>query len=513
MGADDVSLAELLAALSVATDLGMGQEPEKAVRACLLATHLARAMDVPEREVQDVYYCTLLQHLGCTAPAHETAYLFGDDLAVLPRAERTDDRSTRETLALMALVGKGTGMHRIRHVARTVAAGKEGSEPILRAVCEVGARLAERLGLGPGVVDGLFHAVESWDGRHGVHGVAGDDIALPARFSVVATQAVIFDRLGGPDAAVEMVRRRAGGWFDPAVAEAFTRVGGDVLRSIADADVWVEVAAVEPQPRRRVPASRLDAVTAAFADMVDLKTPFTLGHSSAVAELAARAAGALQLSAAEIERTRRSGLLHDLGRVAVPNAVWEKPGALTTSQWEQVRLHSYHGERILARCAPLQHLAGIVGRHHERQDGSGYHRGTAGAELPVEARLLGAADAFQAMTQQRPHRPPLPPEEAVAEIESAAAAGSLDPECARAVVEAAGQRPSRRGGGWPQGLSDREVEVLRLLARGHSNRDVAGTLVISPRTAEHHVQHIYAKIGVSTRAAAALFAMEHGLLR
>jgi HD-GYP domain-containing protein (c-di-GMP phosphodiesterase class II) len=508
---DDVRLADLLAALSVATDLGMGQEPEKAVRACLVATELARAMDLPERDVQDVYYCTLMQHLGCTAPAHETAYLFGDDLTVLPLAERTDERSARESLALMAMLGKGTGAKRIGHVARMITAGKEGRGQISRAVCEVGARLAERLGLSAGVRQGLFHAVETWDGKHGTHALAGDDIALPARFSVVATQAVIFDRLGGPDAAVAMARRRAGGWFDPEVANTFARIGPDILRSLEPADVWVEVTAREPAPIRRVPAGRLDDVAAAFADMVDLKTPFTLGHSSGVAELATRTADQIKLNGDEATRLRRAALLHDLGRVAVPNTVWERPGPLTTSQWEQVRLHAYHSERILARSAVLEPVARIAGRHHERHDGSGYHRGASATQIPLEARLLAAADAFQAMTQARPHRAALTPEEAAKAIESSAARGHFDPECARAVVAAAGERPARTT--WPEGLSDREVEVLRLVARGLSNREVAAELLISRRTAEHHVQHIYAKIGASTRASAALFAMEHGLLR
>jgi HD-GYP domain-containing protein (c-di-GMP phosphodiesterase class II) len=322
---------------------------------------------------------------------------------------------------------------------------------------------------------------------------------------------VIFDRLGGPDAAVEMARQRAGGWFDPAVADTFVRVGGDILRSLASADVWVEVTAGEPEPVRRLPAARLDEVAAAFADMVDLKTPFTLGHSTGVADLASEAAMQIGLGADDVGRLRRAALLHALGRVAVPNAVWEKPGALTTSQWEQVRLHAYHSERILARSPVLEPLAAIAGRHHERLDGSGYHRGASGSEIPVEARLLAVADAFQAMTQSRPHRAAMTAEEAARTIEASAAAGHVDPECARAVVAAAGGQPTRMR--WPEELSDREVEVLRLVARGLSNREVAGELHISRRTAEHHVQHIYAKIGASTRAAAALFAMEHGLLR
>ena len=243
---DDLRLADLLAALSVTTDLGMGQEPEKAVRGCLVATGLARAMDLPEAEVRDVFWTTLLQHVGCTAPAHETSYLFGDDLTVAVQAERTDSASLRETLALLATVGRGTGVDRPRHLARMIAAGKDGSRGIARAVCEVGDLMAERLALGAGVRLGLRHSMERWDGKGDAYRLAGDDIALPARVSVVATQAVIFDRLGGPDAAVQMARRRAGGWFDPAVADRFARVGAGVLGRLAAAGVWAEVLEAEP---------------------------------------------------------------------------------------------------------------------------------------------------------------------------------------------------------------------------------------------------------------------------
>jgi HD-GYP domain-containing protein (c-di-GMP phosphodiesterase class II) len=510
---DDLRLADLLAALSVATDLGMGQEPEKAVRGCLVATDLARAMGLPDTDVRDVFYTTLLQHVGCTAPAHETAYLLGDDPAVAPQAERTDVASRRETLALLAAAGRGTGVHRVRHLARMVAAGKDGGRRIARAACEVGALMAVRLRLGAGVRMGLLHSMERWDGRGDAFGVAAADIALPARFTAVATQVVIFDRLGGPDAAADMVRRRAGGWFDPDLAAAFERVGTDTLHRLAEADVWTEVLEAEPQPARRIPRTQLDEVAHAFADMVDLVTPFTLGHSAGVARLVGDAARLLGIPAGDADQLRRAALLHDLGRVAISSNVWERPRPLTSAQWEQVRLHPYHSERILARSAVLEPLARLAGMHHERQDGSGYHHGASGAEVPPQARLLAVADTYQAMTQDRPYRAALAPEAAAQELEAATRAGRFDPECARAVIQAAGQRPSRSRSPWPQGLSDREVEVLRLVARGLSNRQIAATLVISPRTAEHHVQHVYAKIGVSTRAAAAMFAMEHGLLR
>jgi HD-GYP domain-containing protein (c-di-GMP phosphodiesterase class II)/DNA-binding CsgD family transcriptional regulator len=513
MLSERVRLADLLAAVSVATDLGMGQEPEKAIRACLVATALARRMDAPEANVADVYYTALLRHLGCTATAHEETYLGGDELASRPAAERADFGNPREALGLLLLMGRGAGVDRFRYLARALRAGKEGDQAILTAVCEVGARLAERLHLGPGVRDGLYQSFERWDGKGTPQGLAADAICLPARLAEVGHQVVIFDRLGGPELAVEVIRRRAGGWFDPGAAETFARFGVDILEEIGSRDVWEAVLEAEPAPRQTIGMEGLDGLAHALADMVDLKSPFLLGHSSEVAALSEWAAVLLGFDPEAVTDLRRAALLHDLGRVAVSNAIWEKPGALTTTDWERVRLHPYQSERILARSRILAPLARTAGMHHERQDGSGYHLGAAGAQVPAAARVLAAADAFQAMTQDRPHRPGLAPEAATDVLAEQAQLGRLDPECVRAVIEAAGQPAPKVRTEWPASLSDREVEVLRLVARGLSNRAIAGRLYISPRTVEHHVQHLYTKIGASTRAAAALFAMEHGLLR
>jgi DNA-binding CsgD family transcriptional regulator len=199
--------------------------------------------------------------------------------------------------------------------------------------------------------------------------------------------------------------------------------------------------------------------------------------------------------------------------VAVPNGIWEKPGPLTSSDWERVRLHAYHGERIVARCGPLATLAPLVGTHHERLDGSGYHRQATATALSTSARVLAAADAFQAMTQARAHRPALSLDAAASEAAAEVAAGRLDADAVEALLAAAGQpRPPLRAP-VPGGLTDRQLEVLRLVAAGLSNPQIAARLVVSRRTAERHVQDIYARIGVSSRAAAALFAMEHDLLR
>jgi DNA-binding NarL/FixJ family response regulator len=176
-------------------------------------------------------------------------------------------------------------------------------------------------------------------------------------------------------------------------------------------------------------------------------------------------------------------------------------------------MHPYHSERILATSSVLEPMARAAGMHHERLDGSGYHRGCRARELPPAARVLAAADGFHAMTQERPHRVALTAEQAADELKQEVRLGRLDPDAVSAVLEAAGRRsPRRRDNLRPGGLSERQIEVARLVAAGFSNPEIASRLVISRRTAEHHVQHIYAKIGASSRASAALFAMEHGLL-
>jgi HD-GYP domain-containing protein (c-di-GMP phosphodiesterase class II) len=344
-------------------------------------------------------------------------------------------------------------------------------------------------------------------------GPRAEALALPARVAQVAATAALFDRLGGPALAIRTVADRAGRSLDPVVAQELCDRGDAILTELAAADAVAAAVEAEPAPAVHVSEMALDEVCRAFGDAVDVKSPFHHGHSAGVASLAAGAAERLGLAPPEIVGLRRAALLHDLGRAAVPNGIWEKPGPLTSDDWERVRLHAYHGERVLARCGPLTALAPLAGMHHERLDGSGYHRQAKASSIPMAARVLAAADACQAMTQARAHRPALSVDATAAQLAADAAAGRLDPDAVEAVLEAAGQPapPVRRP--VPAGLTARQLEVLRLVAQGLSNPQIATRLVVSRRTAERHVQDIYARIGVSSRAAAALFAMEHDLLR
>lgn len=495
-------------------DLGFGLPPGEAARSCVLATALARSMDLPETEVAVVYYTALLQHLGCTGFAHETARAFGDEMAMNSAAARTNLASPRDLFAsfLPELTHGQPPLRRARLAAITLAAGPRFGARFATATCEVGRATARRLGLPGAAADAIYRVYEWWNGGGALDRLRGEEIPLPARLARLAGIASLFAGIGGCDLAVAAVRDRAGGVLDPGLTDRFARHAADLLAGLEAGDPYDLALAAEPEPHRQVDDAALGAAAAAFGDLAGLKTPYTHGHAAGVASLAEAAGRRLGMAPGDLRALELAALLHDLGRVAISNAVWEQPRALRSAEWEQVRLHPYYSERIPARSSALRPLARWAGMHHERLDGTGYHRGCGSADLPAPVRVLAAADAFQAMTQPRPHRPARSAGEAAAALHQQVRDGAHDPDAVAAVLAAAGQgsAPVRRRT-WPASLSDREVEVPVLVAAGHSNSQIARRLVISRRTAEHHVQHVYAKIGVSSRAAA-LFAMEHHLL-
>jgi HD-GYP domain-containing protein (c-di-GMP phosphodiesterase class II)/DNA-binding CsgD family transcriptional regulator len=318
-------------------------------------------------------------------------------------------------------------------------------------------------------------------------------------------------RVAGPDGAREFVRRRAGKAIDPRIATLFLGKASEVCGVLEVASAWTAAMEIEPGAPRVASNDEVDEVLRAMAHFADLKSRFTHAHSTGVSALARRAAAHMRLGADEERRVEQAALVHDLGRVAVTAAIWDKPGSLTDVERERVRTHTYLGERILSSSPSLSAVAEIATLAHERLDGSGYHRRLSGASSTVPARILAAADAFHAMTEERPHRRALRPEAAAESLSGMARSGLLCADATRSVLAASGQPvPTRRAD--PSGLTEREVEVLRLVARGSTNKEVAVALGISAKTAGHHVQHIFEKIGVTTRAAATLFAMQKGVV-
>jgi HD-GYP domain-containing protein (c-di-GMP phosphodiesterase class II) len=506
-------MAELTIALSLATDLGLGQPMEQGMRTCWLSLAAAEALDLDPSTRSCVYYVALLRFLGCTSDASEVAAMAGGD-----------DVAFNAAMGPMAMAKTGEAMrYFVRHLAEDLPWHRRAGR-VVRAMadpgmdrrsmsghCEVAVRLATRLGMDTSVCGALAHAWERWDGKGYPAGLAGDEVPVAIRVVSVARDVELWTRRAGWPAASDVLSHRRGHGYDPAVVDVLLAGGERWLDEIGD-DPCALVLDAEPAPVLTIAADQLDGALGAVADFTDLKSPFLRGHSPGVASLAVAAAGAAGLSDGDATTLGQAALVHDVGRVGVPSGIWDRPGPLSTEQWERVRLHSYLGERVLQRCGLLAPFADLAARHHERADGSGYHRGAALEQLTLGARLLAAADAYHAMIEDRPHRQALTPARAASELLDQVDTRRFTRVEVDAVLEAAGQASRPPVVVRPAGLTEREVDVLRLIARGHANKAVAAALGISPKTVGRHVEHIYAKSGVTTRAGATLFAMEHGLL-
>jgi HD-GYP domain-containing protein (c-di-GMP phosphodiesterase class II) len=512
-----IRLAELIAALSLATDLGMGQPLEHALCSCVLAMRLGEALGLNESELRQVYYLALLHHLGCTADTYRMAALFGDEIALRTDIAGVDTGHLPQVLGIVVRylrqANEGTSPLRL---ARAVAQGVLASQALMKeefaGFCEVAQRFAQRLGFSEHIILALGQTFERWDGRGLPAGLKGEAIPPAVLIILLAQDAVTLLHLGGIEAAVTMARERKGGAYEPRMVECFCQHAPQLLAGLEEEPSWEAVLALEPGVRSYLSGEQLDAACQAVADFADLKSPYTLGHSSGVAELAAGAARQCGLPEGDAIDIRRAGLLHDVGRVSVSAGIWGKPGPLSEREWERVRLHTYYTERVLARPAALSRLGALAAAHHERLDGSGYHRGVSAGALSPGARILAAADVYHALIEPRPHRPAYAAEAAAGELQREARVGRLDGEAVNAVLAAAGHSVRHTRRELVAGLSERELEVLRLIARGNSKKQIASLLTISEKTVDNHIQHIYIKAGVSTRAGATLFAMEHDLL-
>ena len=507
-----IRVAEVIGALSLATDLGIGVPLEHGLQSTLLAMRLADRLKVDAETAVQTYYACQLFYVGCTANADVAAELFGADDALTRYASPSRFGSRAEMTAgfLRAVAPPGgTPIMRASQLARRLPTVAKVVKHHIAAFCEVARMLTDRLGVDSSVGPLFAYVAERWDGKGEPGQARGDEIPLAMRIVQVARDAAFQRMLGGAEYAASVVRRRAGHAFDPEVVAALAGEGAGIL-AIDTASAWEETLGCEPRPGTLLGGGSIDGALGAMGDFADLVSPYFVGHSAGVAMLAMNAARRCNFDLADVTTIRRAALIHDIGRVAVPARIWLKPGSLSPDDWEKVRLHPYHTERILHRSPFLAVLAGVAGAHHERCDGSGYHRGTAAPGLTASARLLAAADAYQTKIEPRPHREPLTPEQAAETLTREVRVGRLDAVAVRAVVEAAGQPTPRIEG--PAGLTQRETEVIRLLARGLQTKQMARVLGISVKTADNHIQNAYSKIGVSTRAAAAVFAMQHGLV-
>jgi HD-GYP domain-containing protein (c-di-GMP phosphodiesterase class II) len=507
-----VTLAELVATLSLLADLGMGRPMERVLRQTVVAMRLGAAAGMEQATCTSAYYTSLLTWVGCAVDTTEVAALFGDETELY--AETHDDDLGGVSLAIFVArhLGRGkSGFHRLGMVGKFLATAGRSVQRVMAEHCQAASDLAGWLELGPGVCEPLQQAFERWDGR-GVPGLIGAESLAPAiRLVQLADSIEAFHHAGGAAAALRVARERRGTQFDPALVDCFCTRPAEILDGLGNMSAWDQVITLDPQLGAPLTDGQLDRALAAFADFSDLKIPLRLGHSRAVAALATQAGATLGLAADQVVLLRRAALVQDIGMIGIPSTVWDEPGEWSISQRERAQTHPYLTARILARTPVLAPVGRCAALHHERLDGSGYPHGLRGDAISPAARILGAADAYNALRQPRPHRRALDAGDAERTLHDEVRAGRLDGDAVQAVLNAAGHR-SRRRAALPSGLTAREAEVLVWLGQGRSNPEIAVQLHVSRKTVSTHLEHIYAKLGVKTRTEAALFAMRHGLI-
>jgi HD-GYP domain-containing protein (c-di-GMP phosphodiesterase class II) len=485
---------------------------EHVLRQSMIAMRLAETIGLGEDERSVVYYTALLVNVGCHSDAHEQAKWFGDDIALKSGKYDHELGSVSGALAMMRRVGSGNPpLHRFRVALEFAVSGHRDLDNMIAHHASLARQLADQLGLPDAVQSAVGCAYEQWDGKGWPGVLRGEAVPMASRLAQIGEFTEVAHRMGGTEAAVSVVETRAGTQFDPELAATFCTHATDILFELDACDTWAAIISAEPSLGVYLTPTQFDAALLAIADFVDLKSPYTLGHARGVSDLAGAAGATLGMGDAELALLRRAGIVHGLGRLGVSNAIWDKQGALGAGEWERVRMHPYLTERMLSQSEALAPVGSVAVTLRERLDGSGYPRRLSGGSLSMPARVLGAADAYQAMREPRPHRDTLSPEDAASELRSEVKEGRMDGDAVEAVLGASGHRVARRREG-PAGLTAREIDVLRLVSRGLPSKEIAARLVISPKTARNHIEHIYTKIGVSSRAGASLFALQHGLL-
>ncbi|MDQ1736511.1 MAG: hypothetical protein QOH56_2762 [Pseudonocardiales bacterium] len=518
ISAPSLRLGELVATFALAQDNAFGQPLESQLRSCLLATSLCEEAGFGPDVRETVYWVALLRYIGCTGHAHEVATLFGDEIAIRARTLVHDAANPAEFMRdVFAYATAGHSPQEQEQIVRSIQAGAhEWAVHNFASGCEVGDMLVQRLDFGPDVRDALRFTFERWNGVGFPVGASGEQIPLAMRIVHLSHDMEAIGRLFSPAEALEAARERRDRTYDPALADLFAAHGGTWFERLDKVDPWDAVLGLEPQPRRILEGAELDDALSVVADFIDLKSPYMAGHSRRCAQLGADVGTLLGFTDTEITTLRRAALVHEFGTTAIPNSIWDKPGPLTRTEFDRVELHPMLTEQMLRRTPALAALNPVAAAHHEKADGSGYHKRLRAEAVDPCAGVLAAVDIYVGLTSDRADRPAFSADYAATELRRLATQGVLNQETTQAVLAASGHGephgPQARRPQHSHGLTPRQVEVLRLAARGLTTAQIANQLYISPKTSDHHIQHVYVKIGVSSRAAAMLWAIQHAVV-
>jgi len=453
-----ISLPEILSALSFALDLTEGAVHGHAVRSCLLGMRMAHEAQIDPAELSDLYYALLLKDIGCSSNAARMCQIFGGDDRVVKGAVKMMDWSNPQAPSLSMLrllwnnvLPRANPLRRVAHIVHMGVSQEDNTKAMIVLRCDRGAQIMRKLDMSEQAAEAVRCLDEHWDGSGYPDGLAGESIPRLARILAIAQHLDVFSTGKSPHMAIEVMHQRSGKWFDPQlveVADSLHRRGALWSHCLAGNDTGeMQRAAVDLAPGTHLylGAQRIDRICEAFADVVDAKSPYTFRHSLGVTDAAVGIAQRLGLTSARVDFVRRAALLHDLGKLSVPNTILDKPGKLDPGEWQAMRDHPVQTRRILERVSAFRELALVAGEHHEKLDGSGYPNRLTAEHLSLESRIVAVADVYSALSEDRPYRAGLDLEQIV-KIMKNDLPHKLDRDCFDALIEsimsAAASRPA-----------------------------------------------------------------------
>ena len=463
-----VSLSEIISALSFALDLTEGAVAGHALRSCLIGMRIGRRAGLSSVQMDSLYYALLMKDIGCSSNAARMCQIIGGDDRAMKAGVKLEDwtkphQPKASTLKLLwdQVLPEASALERMVRIAKIGMTQNENNREMITLRCDRGASILRKLGMSDDAADAVRYLDEHWDGSGYPERRKKETIPLLARICAVAQNIDVFSTEQGATSAMAVLEERSGRWFDPELVEI-------ALALHKEDSLWLDCAQGNHPEQTRdavtalapttadLAADQIDTVCVAFAEVIDAKSPFTFRHSMGVANAASGIAEMLDLPAEARERVRRAALLHDLGKLSVPNSILDKPSKLNNTEWGVVQGHPGLSRDILGRVTAFQRLAVIAGDHHERLDGTGYPNKKMGSEMSIESRILSVADVYGALAEERPYRESLGLDQIVS-IMSKDVPSRLDHDCFEALIRFASGRPD------PVAYPLRESEPLSVM--------------------------------------------------